>query len=76
MTLVTTKYGHEHRGIILRLPFLIGERPVEERRGPPVGLEEHLRLAAHAIKQFPTDRLDAPQISAGRPTRTEQAKLG
>jgi len=76
MTLVTTKYGHEHRGIVLRLPFLMGERPLEERRGPPVGFEELLLLVVDAIKQFPPDRLDAPQISAGRPTRTEQAKLG
>ncbi|HLC43134.1 MAG TPA: hypothetical protein VJO34_16095 [Methylomirabilota bacterium] len=40
----------------------MGERPVEERRGPPVGFEELLLLVVDAIKQLPPDRLDARLI--------------
>jgi len=46
----------------LELRLYVGERPVEERRGPPVGFEELLLLVVDAIKQLPPDRLDARLI--------------
>jgi hypothetical protein len=43
----------------LEFRLLVVERPLKERRGPPVGLEELLPLAVDAIKQLPPDRLNA-----------------